>query len=157
MDDPIAFFLTVTSYGTWLPGDGRGWIEYRHGWKLPDPAREREAKARMTVDACRFTLEQRALVERQIEETCEHRGWTLHAVSCRSNHLHVVVTARNTSPKKIRLDIKAWCTRRLKESDPTRAQWWTDRGSIRWVFDEESLGTVMQYVDEAQDRMDRGK
>ena len=23
--DPLAFFLTWTAYGSWLPGDGRGW------------------------------------------------------------------------------------------------------------------------------------
>jgi len=155
VDDPIAFFLTITSYGTWLPGDGRGWDEYRRGWKLPNPACELEAKARMTDDACRLSPAQRKLFENQIAETCEHRGWTLHAVNCRSNHKHVVVTALNTKPKKIRIDIKAWCTRRLKESDPTRDNWWTDRGSIRWVFDEESLDTVIRYVSEAQDRMGR--
>ena len=25
---------------------------YRHGWQLPDPARKREAQARLTEDAC---------------------------------------------------------------------------------------------------------
>jgi hypothetical protein len=58
MDDPIAYFLTWVTYGTWLPGDGRGWVEYRHGWQLPDPVREREAVARMTEDACRLSVEQ---------------------------------------------------------------------------------------------------
>ena len=24
-DEPIAYFITWTSYGTWLPGDERGW------------------------------------------------------------------------------------------------------------------------------------
>ncbi len=31
MDDPIGYFLTWVTYGTWLPGDARGWVEYRHG------------------------------------------------------------------------------------------------------------------------------
>ena len=43
MDDPIGYFLTWVTYGTWLPGDARGWVEYRHGWQLPDPPREIEA------------------------------------------------------------------------------------------------------------------
>jgi len=30
MDDPLAFFLTWTKYGSWLPGDERGW------WKSPE-------------------------------------------------------------------------------------------------------------------------
>lgn len=156
MDDPIAFFVTITSYGTWLPGDGRGWFEFRHGWKLPDPMRELEAQAKMTDDACRLTAAERAIAERQVAETCERRGWTLHAVNCRSNHMHAVITARDVSPRKIRIDVKAWCTRRLKESsDPARTNWWADRGSIRWIFDENGLETVVGYVTEAQDRMDR--
>ena len=27
MEDPIGFFLTWVTYGTWLPGDSRGWVE----------------------------------------------------------------------------------------------------------------------------------
>ena len=54
MDDPIGYFLTWVTYGTWLPGDSRGWVEHRHGWQLPDPVRELEASARMTEDACRL-------------------------------------------------------------------------------------------------------
>jgi REP element-mobilizing transposase RayT len=112
-----------------------------------------EAKARMSEDACILSADQRAIVERQIAETCRHRGWTLHAVNCRSNHAHAVITARDTDPEKIRADVKAWCTRRLKElTDPTRDQWWAERGSIRWVFTDDSLYTVIEYVTEAQDR-----
>jgi hypothetical protein len=27
MDEPLAYFLTWTTYGSWLPGDERGWVE----------------------------------------------------------------------------------------------------------------------------------
>lgn len=74
MDDPIAYFLTWVTYGTWLPGDARGWVEYRHGWQLPDSIRELEARARMAEDACRLSLQQREAVERQIAETCRQIG-----------------------------------------------------------------------------------
>jgi REP element-mobilizing transposase RayT len=114
MPEPLAYFLTWSTYGAWLPGDARGWIEYRHGWKLPDPIRELEAAARMTEDACRLTPEQRAIVEAQVAETCRFRGWELFAVNCRSNHIHVVVAA-DRHPKIVRNHLKAWCTRRLKE------------------------------------------
>jgi hypothetical protein len=26
MDEPLAYFLTWTTYGSWLPGDERGWV-----------------------------------------------------------------------------------------------------------------------------------
>jgi REP element-mobilizing transposase RayT len=153
MDDPIAFFITWSTYGTWLPGDERGWVEYHRGWQLPDPVRELEALAKMTEDACRLSADQRVAVESQVAETCLYRKWHLWAVNCRSNHIHCVVSARDVPPKKVRSDLKAWATRCLKANfDPERENWWAERGSIRWVFDEESLDTVVVYVKDGQDR-----
>ena len=107
----------------------------------------------MTEDACLLSSEQRLAVEHQIGETCRFRGWFLHAVNCRSNHLHVVVTAQNTKPKKVRVDLKAWATRRLKtEFDPVREHWWAERGSIRQLHNEASLEAAIIYVRDAQDR-----
>ncbi len=153
MNDPIGFFLTWATYGTWLPGDSRGWVEYRHGWQLPDPVREVEAAANMMADACRLTEKQREAVEVQIGETCCHRGWHLHVVNCRSNHVHVVVSAPNTRPRKIRTDLKAWATRCLKEQFVAeRENWWAERGSIRFLFDDIGLEAAVVYVAEGQDR-----
>ncbi len=156
MADPIAFFITWSSYGTWLPGDERGWVEYRHGWQLPDPIRKLEAAARMAEDACRLDFEQRQAVNEQVAETCEHRRWQLHAVNCRSNHLHVVLSAAR-APKVIRAQLKAWCTRRLKElavernDDTIRENWWAERGSQRFINDESSLEMATLYVRDGQD------
>jgi REP element-mobilizing transposase RayT len=116
-------------------------------------------------------------VERQIAETCRMRGWHLHAVNCRSNHVHVVVSTGETRPKKIRGDLKAWATRCLKQHansflnrtcgivtrsvseglmvqsrvDAVRENWWAERGSIRYIYDESSLEAAIQYVVEGQD------
>ncbi len=161
MDDPIGYFLTWATYGTWLPGDARGWVEYRRGWQLPDPVRELEAAAKMTEDACRLCAAQRDAVQRQVAETCQHRGWRLHAVNCRANHIHVVVSAGETPPKKVRADLKAWATRCLKQRsrsladasgyDAERNNWWTERGSIRFLYDESGLDGAIFYVTEGQD------
>jgi REP element-mobilizing transposase RayT len=164
MAEPLGYFLTWATYGAWLPGDERGWVEYRRGWQLPDPIRKLEAEARMTEDACILDLEQRQLVERTIREHCQIRGWHLHAVNCRTNHLHVVVTAACDS-KQVRAEFKAWCTRRLKELEtkrrhcaiskdvkaPVREKWWAERGSRRFINDEQSLETAVVYVRDGQD------
>jgi REP element-mobilizing transposase RayT len=153
MNDPLAFFLTWVTYGTWLPGDSRGWVEFHRGWQLPRPFREAEAEARMTEDACLLNKTQRDSVERQIRETCDYRNWYLHAVNCRSNHVHVVVSAAEIHPKKIRTDLKAWATRCLKRQfEPKREKWWAERGSTRYVNDEDSLEAAVLYVTEGQDR-----
>ena len=119
MPEPLAYFLTWCTYGTWLPGDERGWIQYGRGLQPPDAVRKLEAQTRMTEDACRLDGEQRDVVNRQIAETCNVRGWELHAVNCRSNHVHVVVTS-DRAPKNVRNQLKAWCTLRLKELEAKR-------------------------------------
>ncbi len=165
MPEPLAYFLTWPTYGTWLPRDERGWVEYRQGWQLPDPARQREAQARMTEDACLLNQEQRQLVESTIADHCRVREWTLYAVNCRSNHVHVIV-AGNREPQEIREQFKAWCTRRLKalqqerlrprsahdaSAAAIRENWWAERGSALDINDEEGLEAVIHYVREAQD------
>jgi REP element-mobilizing transposase RayT len=161
-DDPIAFFLTWSIYGTWLPGDARGWVEYRHGFQLRDPIRELECAARMTEDACRLAPHQRERVDKQVAETRQHKRWTLHAVNCRTNHLHVVLSSP-AHPKIIRAQLKAWCTRRLNEQqadlgvpdEERRSNWWAERGSIRWIYRESDLDAAIDYVLNQQDNAHR--
>ena len=156
MPDPVAFFITWPTYGTWLPGDARGWVEYHHGWKLPQAQLEQHCRACMKEQQCLLSHNERQIVLAQILETCEFRKWIHYAADCRSNHAHIVIGAANTSPKKIRSDIKAWCTRRLREkSRPEQEDWWAARGSIRYIWNQESLSNVVDYVTIAQDRKDR--
>ena len=150
LPEPLAYFLTWPTYGTWLPGDDRGWVQYRRGSQLPDPVKKLEAAARMTDGACRLTDDERRIVHATIAAHCRIRNWTLHAVNCRSNHVHVVVTAVE-HPDKVRDQFKAWCTRRLKalqqrriaaglqQSVPVRNRWWAARGSRRYLNDIDSL------------------
>ena len=162
MAEPLAYMLTWATYGTWLPGDRRGWVLYRRGWQLPDPVRVLEAAARMVEDACRLDAEQRRAVESQIAETCRVRMWRLYAVNCRSNHVHVVVWA-DVHPKIVQRQIKAWCSRKLKVLEKARwssvgrvgsvrDHWWAERGSQRYINDMDSLEASVLYVRDGQDR-----
>ena len=47
-NEPLAFFLTWTTYGTWLPGDERGWNRKREG-KTQEPNVKLEAAARKQI------------------------------------------------------------------------------------------------------------
>jgi REP element-mobilizing transposase RayT len=96
------------------------------------------------------------VVAAQIAETCALRGWTLHVVNCRTNHVHVVVTADVSDPEKIRIDLKAWATRALKRKfDSNRENWWAERGSIRYLNTDADLEGATVYVGDGQD-IDRG-
>lgn len=68
--------------------------------------------------------------------------------------MHIVIGAFDTPPKKVRADLKAWCTRRLKENarPENTNNWWAERGSIRWIFDTEGLDQAVRYTLEGQEQ-----
>jgi REP element-mobilizing transposase RayT len=151
----IAIFSTWTTYGTWLPGDPRGWCQRGRGFQEPDARRRIEAALLMTESAITLDPEQRRIVEQTIADHCRIRAWLLHAVNCRSNHVHVVVSAPGRTIELPREQFKTWCTRRLKEHERAqkrciRENWWTERGWDEFIDDEDALADVIAYVLEGQ-------
>ena len=151
----IAYFSTWTTYGTWLSGDERGWFQSGRGWREPDQRRAFSAALRMTADAVILTDVQRRLVDAVVAEHSAFRGWELHAVNCRTNHVHVVVSAGDCPIEVPREQFKAWGTRRLKQlafgyAGDRRVEWWTERGWDVYIDDLEDLAAVVQYVLEGQ-------
>jgi REP element-mobilizing transposase RayT len=150
MPAPLAYFISWTTYGTWLPGDERGWVaEGKSGIQAPNPVRYELAQAAMTGDPVILTPPQRALVKATIEKHCDIRHWFLHAVNPRTNHVHVIVTAP-LHPKKVMEQFKAWSTRHLNEEFGRRKDWWTEDGSKQWINDEKHLRNAIRYVLELQ-------
>ena len=150
MSDPLAYHITWTTYGTWLSGDTRGWVKGGEaGIREPDPDIEAEVKARMTDDPVILTGEQREVVEATIRGVVAHRGWSLHALNVRTNHVHLVVTAER-HPDVVMEQFKAWCSRRLSEKLGRKRKWWTEHGSTKWINDEAYLANAIRYVNEGQ-------
>jgi hypothetical protein len=157
-DDPLAFFITWTMYGTWLPGDQRGWNQKRvGGFQLPDPVNETAARKRMPEPAFQICDDHKEIVRSTVLKHCEIRGWHFHVVNPRSNHVHVVVTASSYDPKSVMEQFKTWCTRNLKSAGVQRENFWTEGGSKRCVNTEEELQRVIFYASEGQDRKGRDK
>jgi hypothetical protein len=96
------------------------------------------------------------LVEDTIHEHC--RGWVLHAVNARTNHVHAVVTA-DRDPGDIMGQLKAWCSRMLSDHAGLttavarragRRHWFTEGGDKEKIEDEEHLANAIRYVLEGQ-------
>ena len=158
MIEPSTYFITWTTYGTWLPGDSRGWRKTKAGEQPPQPLLEDWCRDRMTEESVMLNGDQRKKVEDVCHRHAEIRGWMLHALSVRSNHVHLAVTA-DADPKKVRDQFKANATRvlRLPSATLDKKKIWTKGGDIEIVDGEDSLEQVAQYITEAQDRMDRAK
>lgn len=116
-----------------------------------------------------LSLHQREAVENVISEHAVHRGWELHAVSARSNHVHVVVTAIPKTGKqdyrvadgvkRVRDQFKVNATRVLRQGENAiqKEKVWRKGGDIQFIDSDHDLEQVVIYVTESQDRMDRGK
>ena len=157
MSAPLGYFLTWTTYGTWLPGDQRGWVDKHDAgtgvpYHEPDPIREAAARARMSEEPVILDMSARRAVEAAVRETCSFRSWTVRGLSVRSNHVHVVVSAGDVPPGKVMKVLKSHATRALNLLYPSlgRKHWWTEDGSRQYLNDEDSLFAAIRYA-ESQD------
>ncbi len=150
--DFVGVFITWTTYGTWLPGDSRCWRDSTGRAQLPDPQLELEARAKMKFAEVRLRPNDRVTVEQAIQNHCNHRGWVLHAVNARSNHVHCVVSG-NEKPQTIRDQLKANCTAELRsQPNPLNVErTWTKKGDCAILFTDDELYNAVRYTLEAQD------
>ncbi len=152
-DIPLGFLITVRTKGTWLHGDERGSVSrHRNAYgsrKLPSEPNWLEVnQRRLKVEPVILSGLQRKAVRESIEDTCRRRNWALPAVNVRTNHFHLVVRGGLAAPAKILNALKANATRTLRE----RALWrsdsspWADKGSERWLWNEQSIVLASEYV-----------
>jgi REP element-mobilizing transposase RayT len=141
----LAFFITFRTYGTWLPGDERGFTHHSRAedsdkQRPAEPALETMMSSRKSESSRVLNRDERAVVDEAIRGVCEHRGWAIHALNVRSNHVHVVVQA-DVSPERVMNDFKVWATRRLRERGLVKPdeRVWARHGSTVYVYEEEKL------------------
>jgi REP element-mobilizing transposase RayT len=155
MSETAGYFITWTTYGTWMPGDPRGWRKRIGGPQLPCPLLENWCKKQMKGDAVLLRQIDRETVDDACREHCQHRGWDLKAVNARSNHVHVVVIA-DKNPQKVRDQLKANCTRRLRSQPQPLVQvkTWTKGGDCEVLESDDDLFEAVVYVLEGQEKPD---
>jgi len=153
-DDTLGFLITWTIYGTFLQGDSRGWRKRRKGTQTSQPKLAEWHADRLKYPILRLDDQQRCCVTAEIQRLCNFRGWRLWASSVRTNHVHVVVHAKEVAGSKVRDQMKANATRVLREcwKEFVDRPVWTYGGDWQCVNDESSLEQVILYVLEAQDR-----
>lgn len=157
------WFITVAAYGTWLPGDERGFVSYHRPQRaervihnapgtprdanLPDL--ERYCSGIMKGDPVSLNRDQAFALWAQFQETANYRRWQLWAVAIMANHFHTVVgVPGDPEPGKIRGDLKSYSSRSLNRrwGQPKNGTWWADGGSNRILPSADSLFRAIRYV-----------
>jgi hypothetical protein len=157
------WLLTWTTYGTWLPGDERGFVSevndgqggrvihniprtpYDAGWDRL----EYDSRSRLTGQPIRLTKEQADIVFAQFDETADHRGWVLIAVGVMATHVHLEVgVLGDPNPEHILRDFKSYASRSLNREfgRPASGTWWTESGSKRKLKDEAAILGAAAYI-----------
>ena len=153
---PQAYFITFRCYGTWLPGDQRGSVDRHHnvpGEPLLEACEKREAYHSDNLRHAPFVLDHRQaiVVDSAIREVCAHRGWELHALNVRTNHVHVVVTA-DCGVEHVMTSLKSWSTRHMRERGllGSDTKPWSRHGSTRYLWDGRAVRDACAYTIDAQ-------
>jgi REP element-mobilizing transposase RayT len=149
----LAYFLTFSTYGTWLHGTskGSGSVDRHHNvydtpFLAPDRGREGLAASRMTDSPYVLGEAARTIVRDAIVAYCEEKSWTLLALHVRTNHVHVVVSAER-EPGRLMSDLKARASRELNRlGADANGKRWTRHGSTRHLFDEASIAAAVAYT-----------
>lgn len=157
MSKPLAYFITISTYGSWLHGSEKGSVDRHHNmpgtpFLSPDATLQRQSYQALRQPPYILDEPRRRIVMQTICEVTKHRTWTLWALHVRSNHVHVVITTNDVKPEKVMSDLKAWCSRRLREAlheDANRDRW-TQHGSTRYLNDDDSFHHAVKYVLEEQ-------
>jgi REP element-mobilizing transposase RayT len=107
IEEPFALFITWTCYGTWLPGDSRGYVsDTLQPGNAPIPKNNapetdyspghdftREtAKKRQKFDTVWLSIIQAGIIVENLLETAHKRDWRILRGAVMRNHIHVVVT-----------------------------------------------------------------
>ena len=153
---PVAYLLTFSTYGTHLPGSGKGWVDAQRsvpGSPMLTHNRRREEYWRSHLKETPFLLDSiaREIALQVITEVCSHRGWDMHAIHIRTTHVHAVLSS-NVAPERMLSDCKAYATRALRSQIDgiQRRRYLAHHGSTRYLWNETSLNAAIQYVLEEQ-------
>ena len=152
-DIPLAYLITFRSYGTWLHGDERGSVSrFRNKYKSSRLPHEKKwlkiNTQRLKDDPVILDAVQRQCVDAATRETCEIRSWHLYALNVRTNHVHVVVSIGNKKPEIALNAFKANATRKMRADGCWQSTLspWSDKGSKRYLWNEQSIERAIDYV-----------
>jgi len=95
---PLAYLITLRTYGTWLHGDERGSMDRKHNVygtsKIkPNPVLHKSDTKQLRHPPVTLNARQRPVVEQAIREVCDHRPYVLRGINVRTNHVHAVGSA----------------------------------------------------------------
>ncbi len=149
MGNTLAIMLTITTYGTWLRGDRRGYAE--DGIIYPaDPDLESRDRARMKHPVFVFSRDRLLDIGAFVGESPLSRlRISIHALHAGTWHAHIVIGAARHPIGDIAKCAKDAVRYGLRPGRPI----WTGGYDKRFCFDERSVFARIRYVERHNEAM----
>ena len=150
---PLAYLITIRTYGTWLHGDARNAID-RHCLNVfgtrkmpPDKKLEIARREESKFPPVIFSDQHREIIDKAIRDFCKRKGYPVEALNVRTNHAHVVISAERR-PERLADAIKAAATRKLRKARlfPDEVQIWSRGRSRRYLWKPRQVEAAVGYV-----------
>ena len=143
MGNTLGTMLTMTTYGTWLRGDMRGWIDA--GRLMPgDPVLERCDRQHMKHPMYLFDRRQLLEIGEVIGQSLlARKPVRIYAMAVQTWHVHVVVNDTPATLSEIVKCVKDAARWHLRADRPI----WGAGHDKRFCFDENSLRARIEYVE----------
>jgi REP element-mobilizing transposase RayT len=156
------YLLTWTTYGTWLPGDTRGFVsiipDSRGGYVIHNepgqaydsdvPVLRATARQRQAGPVVRITSQHAVIVESAFREVADRHRVGIYACAIMTDHVHIVAECDNSDGARLLNLFKGVSSRRLGERFGPRAsgRWWTEHGSRRLLPNRDAIAAAERYV-----------
>jgi len=162
IDDAHAYFLTWTTYGTWLPGDPRGHVsnvvgadgryhrksnQFGAEHSAGDEATLNRARAQQKWETVWLNAGHAKFCAAAMISAANERNWRILRSAVMCNHVHVVVAGSTESGPATERVLKGVSQARLSDAMGKNQRWWTRRGSDRSLSGSQAVLAAMKYVE----------
>jgi len=144
MPKTLGYMITWTTYGTWLPGDRRGYV--KSGKILPaDNSLSQIAQSRLFQPLVKLSGYQRKIAANATFAQAERLSQSILALSVGSTHIHIVAEYISKPISQVVSCYKNAARLELSKS-VNSARVWTSGYDKRYCFDKQSLQKRVAYV-----------
>lgn len=144
MSKMIGYMVTWTTYGSWLPGDQRGYV--RHGKILSgDEKILRASRTLQKSAAVKLDSDARAIVRQAILSEAERMTHRIEALAVCTNHVHLVARPCHELIEQIVSRYKNVAVFALRDYGWV-GRIWTRGFDKRFCFSPEDLDRRIEYV-----------
>ncbi|WP_432797681.1 transposase [Poriferisphaera sp. WC338] len=160
------YHVIFGTYGSWLPGDPRGFRTRGHKLHCEGDYKNRPAAGQfeslheysqslMVREAVRLTLPQRKCVCSALAESLKHYGITVNEIAVAKQHMHLLaqfeMNDKQYKPQIMTLigKCKRWAITKLKEQhlcDESSGKLWAKSGKVICMKNERHFKNTSQYI-----------